>query len=104
MLSHCSSAISPILRNQSLYPAELRGRGGFPPFLSFVAFGQAERSGTIGHSGARESHKIGHSHLPLRTSSRSTASRIKSDRASPSAQALSMRPSVPAANRAGVCS
>ena len=39
-----------------------------------------------------------------RFSSRSTASRMKSERLSPSAHAASIRASVPAGKRAGVCS
>lgn len=39
-----------------------------------------------------------------RFNSRSTASRMKSERFSPSARALSIRASVPSGNRAGVCS
>lgn len=44
------------------------------------------------------------SYRSRRFSSASTAERMKSDRFSRSASAASMRASVPAANRAGVCS
>lgn len=49
-----------MIRNLSLYPAELRGLRGFPPFLPMSAAGQAEQNGAIGHIAARRGHNVGH--------------------------------------------
>lgn len=43
-------------------------------------------------------------YFPRRDNSRSTASRMKSERFSPAASTASIRASVPSRNRAGVCS
>jgi hypothetical protein len=43
-----------------LYPAELRGHRGFPPFIDDAADRQAEQNGAIGHSAAHRSHIPGH--------------------------------------------
>lgn len=49
-----------MLRNQSLYPAELRGRLGNQPFIEPAPAAQAEQNGASGHSGAHQSHNPGH--------------------------------------------
>lgn len=50
-----------MIRNQSLYPAELRGRHRFPPFIGGSAPGQAEQNGATRHSRAHWRHNPGHS-------------------------------------------
>lgn len=44
-----------------LYPAELRGRRGFSPFMGAAGLAQAEQNGANGHRAARWRHIFGHS-------------------------------------------
>ena len=53
-----------MIRNQLLYPAELRGRLGFPPFLRSGSCGQAERKVINGHAAAQSRHNFGHNGSP----------------------------------------
>lgn len=57
-----------MIRNQSLYPAELRGRAFLQrgnPFAGMSApVKLAEQSGASGHSAARRRHIFGHTATP----------------------------------------
>jgi len=53
-----------MIRNQLLYPAELRGRAisqrGNPFAARLASVKHPERNGAVGHSAARQRHNFGH--------------------------------------------